>query len=290
MKPAPFRYTDPTDLASALATLTAEPEAKVLAGGQSLMPLLAMRLARPDVIVDLSRVDSLREIRVGAHGELSLGAMVTHGRLVESEEVRSGWPLLAYAARLIGHEAIRTRGTIGGSLVHADPAAELPCCVTLLDGVLTLERDGGESRSVPASEFFITYLTTDVQPGEILTRIELPAPPPRSGMAFEEIARRSGDFALAGAGAVVSLAPDGRVADARVGLCGVSGTPVVVTGLEPLLGGHRGSGADFEAVAEAVRADLEPDDDLHASAEYRRHVAGVAAVRALRRALEHAGV
>lgn len=285
MKPAPFRYTDPADLGTALATLAQEPDAKVLAGGQSLMPLLAMRLARPEVVIDLSRIEALQGIEAGGDGTLTIGAMVTHRRLAESPEVRARWPLFSEAARLIGHDAIRNRGTIGGSLVHADPAAELPCCVALADGMLVLEREGQEVRRVSAREFFITYLTTDVAPGEILTRIELPPAPPRTGMSFQEIARRSGDFALAGAAALVTLKGDGQVSSARVALCGVSGTPVVVEGLEAHMGGSRAASADWDAVAQAIRADLEPDDDLHASAEYRRHIAGVVGVRALRAAL-----
>lgn len=285
MKPAAFRYVDPTDLGEALAVLAREPDAKVLAGGQSLIPLLALRLARPPVLVDLGRLAGLREIAEGPDGSLSLGAMVTHRRLAASEAVRRRWPVLADAARLIGHEAIRNRGTIGGSLVHADPAAELPCAAALADATLTLERQGNDVRHVPAREFFITYLTTDVGPGEILTQVTFPAPPARSGMAFYEIARRSGDFALAGAGALVTVDGRGRVETARVALCGVSGTPVLVEGLESDL---EADATGWDAVSDAVRRDLEPDDDLHASAEYRRHVAGVVAVRALRIALERA--
>ncbi|MCL6596548.1 MAG: xanthine dehydrogenase family protein subunit M [Firmicutes bacterium] len=288
MKPAPFAYADPDTLEGALDLLARAPDAKVLAGGQSLMPLLNMRLARPPLLVDIGRIASLRGIEAAEDGGLVLGAGVTHKRLAHDPAVRERWPLLAQAASLIGHEAIRARGTLGGSLVHSDPAAELPAAAVAADAVLVLEsRDGGR-REVAARDFFITYLTTDVAPGEVLTAVRLPAPPPGAGMAFEEVARRSGDFALAGAAAVVALDASGAVREARLALCGVGGTPVRAAEAEAVLAGRRLDEAALEAAAEAVRQAVEPEDDLHATAAYRRHLAGVLAVRALRRAGERA--
>jgi len=284
MKPAAFGYADPERLDDALALLADEADAKAIAGGQSLMPLLNMRLARPALLVDLGRIAALRELEAGVDGALRVGGGVTHKRLATDPAVRRHWPLLSEAAGQIGHEAIRARGTIGGSLVHSDPAAELPAAIAAAEATLVLaSRDGGE-RKVAPDAFFITYLTTDVAPGEVLVRVELPAPPQRAGMAFVEVARRSGDFALCGAAAIVALDADGAVREARLALCGVGGAPVRPGEAEALV---RGTRLDDKTVAEASRlvsAAVEPEDDLHATAAYRRHLAGVLAARALRKA------
>ncbi len=288
MKPAAFAYADPERLDEALGLLAQVPDAKVLAGGQSLMPLLNMRLARPPLIVDIGRIASLRELRLSPDGGLVLGAGVTHKRLTRSPEVQGAYPLWSEAAEQIGHEAIRARGTLGGSLVHSDPAAELPAVAVASDAVLVLESEGAGRREVEAQSFFITYLTTDVAPGEVLVEVRVPPAPARSGMAFVEVARRSGDFALCGAAAVVALDGEGRVGEARLSLCGVGGAPVRVAEAEAALLGKSPDKAAFEQAAEAARAAVEPEDDIHASAAYRRHLAGVLTVRALTRASERA--
>lgn len=288
MKPAAFAYADPQRLDEALALLARVPDAKVLAGGQSLMPLLNMRLARPPLVVDIGRIAGLREIGQAPDGGLVLGALVTHKRLARSPEVRRQFPLWSEAAAQIGHEAIRARGTLGGSLVHSDPAAELPAAAVASDAVLVLESTDGGRREVAAERFFITYLTTDVAPGEVLVEVRVPAPPAGAGMAFVEVARRSGDFALAGAAAIVALDGEGRVRSARLSLCGVAAAPVRATEAEAALIGHRPGAEALEAAARAVRAAVEPEDDIHASAAYRRHLAGVLATRALARAAERA--
>jgi carbon-monoxide dehydrogenase medium subunit len=288
MKPAAFAYADPKTLEEALGLLAEAPDAKVLAGGQSLMPLLNMRLARPELIVDIGRIPGLGEIRVADDGGLVLGARVTHKRLGASAEVRRHYPLWSEAASLIGHEAIRARGTVGGSLVHSDPAAELPAAAVASDAVLVLaSRDGGR-REVAARDFFITYLTTDVAPGEVLVEVRVPPAPAGAGMAFVEVARRSGDFALAGAAALLAVDEGGRVREARLALCGVGGAPVRAEEAEAALVGQAAGADAFEAAARAVRAAVEPEDDIHASAAYRRHLAGVLAVRALGKARERA--
>lgn len=288
MKPPLFAYADPDRLDEALRLLAQAPDAKILAGGQSLMPLLNMRLARPPVVVDIGRIPALRRLEVTADGGLVLGAGVTHKRLAADPAVRAHWPLWSEAASQIGHEAIRARGTVGGSLVHSDPAAELPAAAAASNATFVLEsRDGGR-REVSADAFFVTYLTTDVAPGEVLTEIHLPPPPTGAGMAFEEVARRSGDFALAGAAAVVALAGDGTVREARLALCGVAGTPVRATEAESLLAGRRLDDQVLADAARAASAAADPEDDLHATAAYRRHLAGVLAVRALRKAAERA--
>lgn len=289
MKPAAFAYADPRYLDEALALLADAPDAKVLAGGQSLMPILNMRLARPPLLVDLGRIDALRAIEVAPDGSLRLGALTTHKRLSTDPGVRAVWPLWGEAARHIGHEAIRVRGTLGGSLVHSDPAAELPAVASVSDAVLVLEsRDGGRRR-VAAADFFITYLTTDVGAGEVLVAVEVPPAPAGSGMAFEEVARRSGDFALAGAAAIVVTGPDGEVREARVALCGVGGAPVRLGEVEALVAGRRLDEATLDEAARAAAGAVDPEDDIHASAAYRRHLAGVLTVRALRKAARRSG-
>jgi aerobic carbon-monoxide dehydrogenase medium subunit len=288
MKPAAFAYADPDTLDEALGLLAQAPDAKVMAGGQSLMPLLNMRLARPPLIVDIGRIAALRTLSA-ADGGLVLGAGVTHKRLAQSAEVRRHYPLWSEAASQIGHEAIRARGTLGGSLVHSDPAAELPAAAVASAATLVLESEGGGRREVAAQDFFITYLTTDVAPGEVLVEVRVPAAPPGAGMAFVEVARRSGDFAIAGAAAVLALDAERRVSAARLVVCGVGGAPVRVSEAEAGLVGQAATKEAFETAAKAVRAAVEPEDDIHASAAYRRHLAGVLAVRALGRALERSG-
>ena len=288
MKPAPFVYHRPDSLAEALGILAElGDEAKVLAGGQSLVPTMNFRLARPAHLVDLNRLTDLAYAREDADGGLALGAMTRQRALEKSALVAARSPLLAEAVGLIGHVQIRTRGTLGGSLAHADPAAELPAVVAALDGSLKLVRQGGE-RIVPASEFFVDYLTTALEPDELLAEVWLPAPGLRTGSAFVELPRRHGDFALVGVAAVVRLDEGGRCAQARLAVVGVGATPVRPAAAEAALAG---SALDAEALAEAgrlVAAAVEPESDVHAPAAYRQHLAGVLAVQALAQAAERA--
>ena len=250
MKPAPFEYVRPGSLEEALDVLRQRgDDAKVLAGGQSLVPMMNFRLARPAVIVDLNGLGDLAYIRP-ANGALALGAMTRQRTIEKSAVVRERAPLLAEATPLIGHLPIRTRGTIGGSLVHADPAAEYPVVMVALDAEFTLARQGG-TRRVAAADFFETYLTTTIGPDEILTEIRLPGLPQKAAVAFLEISRRHGDFAIVAAAAVVDLDARGQIAEARIALGGVGPKPVRARAAERLLAGQRPTAA---LLAEAARA------------------------------------
>lgn len=287
MKPAPFEYFNPMTVPEALALLAEHgEEAKVLAGGQSLVPLMNFRLARPKVLIDLNRIPSLAYIRE-ADGGLAIGAMTRQRAVERSPVVRERCPLLFEAMPLVGHVQIRNRGTIGGSLAHADPAAELPAVVTALKGELVVQGPTGQ-RVVRPEDFFVTYLTTTLRPDELLVEIRLPALRPRTGWAFLEISRRHGDFALVGAAALITLDGDGVCTDAAVAFTGVGPVPATVeAATRPLIGGRPDPRA-FQAAARRVAESLQPDSDIHASADYRKHVAGVLTERAFKRALERA--
>jgi carbon-monoxide dehydrogenase medium subunit len=289
MKPAPFDYIRPDSLDEALAILAdlaaRGEDVKLLAGGQSLMPLLNMRLARPRYLMDLNGLEG--ELggplgREGAAGILRLGALVRHHQLETEPAVARLVPVLREAARHIGHPAIRSRGTLGGSLVHADPAAELPVAAVLAEATLEVHSARG-TRTVPARDFFLTYLTTVLEPDEIVTAVDWPVCPPRTGQALHEFARRHGDFALAMAAASVTLAPDGRIGQVRLVLGGVGGTPEDVSDVvAPLVGEPWNAARVDECVEALARGDrLHPDGDLHASAEYRVALARTLARRAL---------
>lgn len=287
MKPARFDYYDPTTLDEALDLLRQHgDEAKLLAGGQSLIPMLNMRLARPPVLIDLNRVEGLAYIRE-AGDSLAIGAMTRHAEVERSDLVARRQPLLTEAMRHIGHIQIRNRGTIGGSLVHADPAAELPAVMLALDAVLVAMGPDG-MREIPAEDFFLMYFTTCLRPDEILTEIRVPALAARTGWAFEELARRGGDFALTGVACTLTLGDDGLVASARLGLTGVGMTPVRARPAEELLVGQAPLPEWFQAAAETVASGVTPDGDIHASAEYRQELARVLTERALRHALARA--
>lgn len=287
MKPPRFEYEAPTTLDEALGLLARHGEqAKPLAGGQSLVPLLSFRLARPQVLVDLNEIPELAGIRA-VDGGLAIGAMTRQRAVETSALVRARCPLLAEAMPLIGHHQIRNRGTIGGSLAHADPAAELPAVVAALGGELVVRRAGGQ-RVLTAEGFFVSYLTTALEPGELLVEVRLPAPRPGTGAAFLEVSRRHGDFALVGVAATVTL--EGGVCRAcAVALTGVGPIPVVAGPAAAALVGSRPTPAALEEAGRRVAAAVRPDSDLHASAEYRTHVAGVLTRRALARAVERAG-
>jgi CO/xanthine dehydrogenase FAD-binding subunit len=284
MKPAAFEYVRPRSLGDALEVLREHgDEAKVLAGGQSLVPMMNFRLARPAVIVDLNGLPELAYIRAEGSG-LALGAMTRQRTIEKSALVRERSPLLAEATPWIGHLPIRTRGTIGGSLVHADPAAEYPVVMVALEAVLTVARHGG-TRQVAAAEFFQTYLSTVIEPDEILTEIRVPALPPRARAAFVEISRRHGDFALVAAAASVDVDPSGHIALARVALGGVGPVPIRAREAEAMLMGQRPTAALLAQAAASVMGQTDPPDDIHASAEYRREMSAVFTRRALTAAL-----
>jgi CO/xanthine dehydrogenase FAD-binding subunit len=289
MKPAPFEYFAPTDLAEALELLARfGDEAKILAGGQSLMPLMNMRLARPRVLIDINRLSGLSHISRGADGALTIGALTRQRAIERASVVRTHYPLLAAVMPSIGHFQIRNRGTVGGSIVHADPAAELPALCAALEAEVAL-RSATHQRTVRAADFFLTYLTTAIEPAEVLTEIRFPPWQAEWRWGFHEVCRREGDFALVGAVSVLDMNDEATCRAARLAMFGVGGTPIRPQGAEAVLLGQRLEGHVLDQLARVVAAELEPDSDIHASAEYRREVGGVAARRAVEMALGNAG-
>ncbi|MCC6766101.1 MAG: FAD binding domain-containing protein [Deltaproteobacteria bacterium] len=288
MKPPVFDYAAPVSLAEATDLLVRhEGDAKVLSGGQSLVPLLNMRLARPAILVDLARIPDLDWVRADDE-TVAIGAM-TRQRTVElSREVQARHPLLHAGLQLIAHPQNRNQGTVGGSLAHADPAAELPALALALDATFDAVGPGG-ARSVAAADFFLTYLTTALAPTEILTAVRFPTLARRTGWSIIEVARRHGDFALAGVVASVGLATDGAIDRARLVLFGVGATPVRAAAAEGLLVGQRAEAAVFARAGARAAGDLEePLTDVHASADYRRDLARVLVGRALAEAAARA--
>jgi len=281
----PFEYVAPESVDDALAALIEHRgEAKVLAGGQSLMPLLNYRLARPRMVVDINGLplESARAV----NGHLRLGALTRHATLVESAEIRRTSPILAEAAALVGNVRVRTLGTLGGSLAHADPAGELPLAAVVLDATLTLRSRAG-TRTLPAAEFFTGPLTTALREDELLTEIEVPATTGQ-GCAVEEMSRRAGDFAIVAVAALVSLDRRGRVDAARLAFGGVAGTPVRALRAEDAMIGHEPTAERLARAAETARDGLDPASDAFVSGAYRRHLASVLARRALSRAVARA--
>lgn len=288
VKPAPFEYYDATTVNQAVSLLVEhENKAKILAGGQSLVPLLNMRLARPGVIVDVNKIAGLDRIDE-RDGKLVIGAMTRQRAVERSELVQRLQPLLHAATLFIAHPQIRNRGTVGGSLAHADPAAEYPAVVLALDAELGVTGPSG-SRSIKAEDFFTTYLTTALEPTELLTELRLPIRPERSGWSFLEISRRHGDFALAGVAVTVTLESGGKCSAARVVLFGVAPTPVRAREAEEQLVGEVPSESLFEQAARRAPEAIDvPLSDVHAPAAYRKHVAQVLTRRALTEAADRA--
>ncbi|RTL66795.1 MAG: xanthine dehydrogenase family protein subunit M [Pseudonocardiaceae bacterium] len=288
MKPPPVRYARARDVREAVALLAEHgSDAKVLAGGQSLVPLMSFRLARPSILVDINRIGGLDRIEQD-NGSLLVGAMARQRDVELSDVAAAAVPLLPQALRYVGHVTIRNRGTVGGSLAHADPAAELPAVVTALGGELMLEGPGG-TRSVPAEDFFTGTFTTVTAPDEVLVGVRLPRLPERTGVAVEELARRHGDFALVGVVAAVHLDDDGTVDLVRLAASGVDSVPVRLHAAEAALSGARPTADVLEAAAATVDANIHPTDDVHAPASYRRHVARLLVQRALGAAVERSG-
>jgi len=290
MKPAPFDYTAATSVEMATASLAeAGDDAKIIAGGQSLVPLLNFRLLRPSILVDINSIESLSFITETATN-IRVGALTRHYQLETSPVIARHLPVLSCAMTHVAHLAIRNRGTIGGSLAHGDPAAELPMMALLLDAELHIA-SVSSARTIAARDFFLGALTVDLGGGEIVTEIVLPKLPARTGWGFAEVARRHGDFALAAVAATLTVVAD-AIVEARIALTGVGRTPLRVAEAESLLVGQAPTPYLSGQTVEAVRAAMEPDSDMHASADYRRHLAGVLTSRALaaawRRAKESA--
>ena len=284
MKPAPFEYHAPESLGDVTALLAEHgDEAKVLAGGQSLVPMLALRLTRFEHIIDLNRVAALSGVE-RSNGTLTIRSMTRQSAVEHDTAAGEAVPLLAEAIPLIGHFQIRNRGTVGGSIAHADPASELPAVALALDAELEVAGPDG-TRRVPAADFFLGTWTTSIGEDEILSAVHFPVWPGRAGFAVEEIARRSGDFALAGVVAAVELNDAGAVQRSAISFLGMAPTPVRARAAEDALNGSSPTATDLTEIARLAVGDTEPTADVHASAEYRKHVGAHLVVRALDRAL-----
>lgn len=280
MKPAPFRYECARDVEEAVALLAEHgEEAKILAGGQSLIPLVNMRLVRPSVLVDINRISELDCIRT-ENGDLTIGAVARDRDVELSAEARRGCPLLVEALHQVGHVEIRNRGTVCGSLAHDDPAAELPVAAVALEAQIVAQSRRGR-RTIAAGEFFRSFLTTALAADELLTEVRFPALPPGAGWGFVEFARRHGDFALAVAAVVLERGPGGVCRAARIAVGGVGPTPVRARRVETSLVGAPLSRERFAMAGRDVAAMVSPPSDAHASADYRRKVTAVAVERAL---------
>ena len=291
MKPAPFVFHRARSLDDALALLAEHPDAKPLAGGQSLIPAMNFRIAVPSALVDLNHATELAGITLTSSGGLRIGAMTRHLAVERSDLVRAHAPLLFETMPHVAHPQIRSRGTLGGSLAHADPSAELPAVMTALGARFWLRSKAGDAKAgerwVEASAFFTGLFATALLPGELLAAIEIPARPARSGHAFLEVARRHGDYALAGVAAQVVLDANGLIASARIALLSVGDGPVLVAA-GAVLAGTSGDEAAILAASESVRAEVDPPTDIHADAAYRRQLAAVLTRRALTTAVARA--
>jgi aerobic carbon-monoxide dehydrogenase medium subunit len=286
MKPPRFAYHDPSTIDETLDLLARHGDgARILAGGQSLMPMLNFRLARPEHLVDINRVAELTLLQPGADGGLRIGALVRQRTLERAPLIRERCPLIVQAMPFIGHPQIRSRGTIGGSLAHADPAAELPAVMVALGARLTLRSATGQ-RTVGAEDFFVSALGTALGAGELLTEIEMPRWPTRTGSSLHEVAIRRSDFALGGVAATITLDVAGRVEGASIVCFGVGPRPTRASDAERSLVGGAPSASAFAEAGRLASAAVDPEDDIHASRAYRRRLAGVLTTRALAAAAE----
>ncbi len=283
MKSPAFAYARPESLDEAFQLLAEHEDAKIMAGGQSLLPVLALRLGSPELIVDISRISGLDTIDVDADGNLTIGAMVRHSAVEESDDVAVFAPLVAEAAPYIGHRAIRNRGTTVGSIAHADPAAEMPAVCLATDAVMIAQSPRGR-REIPAAEFFVGFLETALEADEILIAVRFPAVPVGTTGSVVELSRRHGDYALVGLATRLLVANE-VITDAALAFLSVGPTAVRVSEAEAVLVGERPSAELFNEAARVVSATLQPAADVHASANYRKHLAGVLTRRGLARAI-----
>ncbi|HQV56363.1 MAG TPA: xanthine dehydrogenase family protein subunit M [Ilumatobacteraceae bacterium] len=280
MKPPPFSIATPDTLEEALDLLERySDDGRVLAGGQSLVPLMALRLAAPGVLIDIGRITSLASVDASSTG-VRLGAGVRQRRVEGDPAIAALLPIVPEAVAMIGHPTIRNRGTVVGSLCHADPAAELPLVAVALNAQIDIA-SVARQRTIGAEQFFRGYMTTDLAPTEMAVAVRFARLPSSTGSAFVEVSRRSGDFAMVAAAAVVDTTDDGVIRSARLVLGAVADVPQVITGLDELLVGHNVDDAALAEVANQVRTQVTPPTDLHATAAYRRHMAAVVAQRAL---------
>lgn len=281
MKPAPFKYVAATSLEHALSVKAEHGEdAKFLAGGQSLMPAMNFRLARPAILIDINPLTDLAGIGRSDGGGILIGALTRYRTLQTNPSFVQEASLFGEALPHIAHPQIRNRGTIGGNLSHADPASELPSIVVASEATLRI-KSAGHERQIAATDFFLGLLTTELQADEMLVGIELPPRRPRTGTCFMEVARRRGDFAIAGVAAIVTLGETGECTHARLALCGVGETPVDASAAAEELVGHPITREGIHHVAESVRRMIEPSGSVHAGADYQRHIAGILTQRAV---------
>ena len=287
MKPAPFKYIAASSLGDALA-LKAEhgDDAKFLAGGQSLIPTMNFRLARPTILIDINQIDGLAGIRASS-GATRIGALTRYRALQRDAAFAMAFPLIGEALPHIAHPQIRNRGTIGGNLSHADPASELPAIAVALGARFRVQA-AKQERWVEAPDFFVGALTTGLKPDEMLVEIELPLAKPRTGSCFKEIARRRGDFAIAGTAVMVTLDERDECIEVRLAFCGVGETPVDASSAADALVGNKPTETAIIDVAKSVQAMIDPGGSVHATADYQRHIAGVLTERALQTACQRA--
>ena len=287
MTTSTFEYYAPTSVAEAAELLARHGDkAKLLAGGHSLVPLMKVRLARPEVLISLGKIDSMAYIKE-SDGGLAIGAMTTYSQLESSDLVKSRAPLLAEAAGLVADPQVRNMGTIGGSLAHSDPAGDLPA-VALALGAQLITSSTGDHRTINADDFFVDLLTTSLRPNEILSEIVIPALAPRTGTAYAKFANKASHFAVVGVAAVVTLGSDGACQDARVGVTGAGPKATRATETESALKGSRLDDSTIRSAAQRAGAGVEFNADIFASADYRAHLVTVYAERAIREAASRA--
>ena len=285
MFPAKFEYHAPTSLDEAIKLLDeGNGDVKVLAGGHSLLPLMKLRLAQPKALVDIGRIQGLSGIKVTADG-VTIGARTTHAEIESSEELKRALPILPECASVIGDLQVRNCGTIGGSLAHADPAGDFPAVILALDAELIARGPKGE-RTIKAGDFFVDMLTSALEPNEILTEIRIKSLPPKAGSAYLKMDHPASHYALCGVAAIVTLGDDGKIADARIGVTGVAPKAYRATGVEQALKGQPANRDTFAKAAEKAAEGQDTLDDLHASSDYRAHLARVFTRRALERAAQ----
>lgn len=270
MKPPLFDYCSPTSVGEVVAALVDDPGAMILAGGQSLVPAMNLRLASPSRLIDLKNVPDLADIKV-ADGMIAIGAMVRHRDLELNDVANEANPLIGKMMRYVAHVPIRNRGTVVGSICHADAAAEMPLLLVLTGGSVTAVGPEG-TREIAANDFFQFHMTTSRAPNEMIVRANVPSLPPGAGCAFDEFARRQGDYAIAAAGAIVTLDQGGAVASVRVGACGVASRPVILEAVEQALAGQQPTPENIASAAEHSASAVTLPDDMHATTAYRKHL------------------
>ena len=288
MKPSAFRYVVPKDLPSAIAARAAHDDSVILSGGQSLLPTMNFRLSHPEVVIDLRQVRDLDYVRTDP-GHVRVGAMTRQRTLELDESAHRANPLIRATLENVAHSVIRNRGTVGGSLAHADPAAELPCLLTTLRGEVLAQGPAGR-RSIPATDFFQFIFTTALEPNELLVEADFPVLDPDEGWAFCEFARRHGDFALAAVACTIRIGSDGTIDRVRLGACGVATTPVVLAACEEFLIGHRPSAEMFAGAARLAPDVMAESDDPPEEVGYREHLLRGLVDRALNQAMQRTGV